>query len=53
MKVYVVELECDDPYYGSNLIQIFASEEEAEKVAKELTTEWLKYSHREVDVLGA
>jgi hypothetical protein len=51
--VFVVERECDDPYYGYALVEIFASEEEAKKVSEELTDEYYRYRYRKMPVLGS
>ena len=53
MEVYVVERECDDPYYGYALVEVFASEEEAKQVSEELTDEYLTYRYRKITVLGS
>jgi hypothetical protein len=53
MVVYVVEILCDDAFYGWNLISIHASEKEAKKEAEEKSTDYEFYRHRAMRVLGA
>ena len=53
MKVYVVEIQTDDPYYGWNLVSIYASEEEAKKHIDSTSTMDEYYRYRAIEVIGA
>ena len=43
MTVWIVERECDDPYYGPYLIEIFASEQLAIEFIKSKNVNYQQY----------
>jgi hypothetical protein len=52
-EVFVLERQCDDPFYGYLLVEVYATEAAAKAEAERLTSVCYHYRYRKMPVLGS